>query len=348
MQIFISWSGKRSKAFALHLHKWIKNVLPNAEPWISERDIAAGQPWNRAIAERLRDTHVGIICLTPENLDAPWLLFEAGAIAKAVDSARVIPVLFNVSEAEPKSPLAQFQSVEANRAGFFALISSINSALGDRSLPLESLTIVFDSLWPKFWDTLDILFSDQPATPVSTRRSDREILEELLDSVRILQRETGASGTRFNEFSDMETSSWEEYFVRGVSHADERRDDSNIQALKAYSQAIALMPKTLPQNFRSRLYAYRGAMFKRLGRLQEAEHDLMLARQWATDTYEIEDAAYNMACIMSLTGRLSEALELVEFLVDRNDKWRPFLETHSHYFQPLMNDPEFRRLVTVK
>jgi hypothetical protein len=34
---------------------------------------------------------------TPENAGSPWLLFEAGALAKSMQGARVIPLLFDLS-----------------------------------------------------------------------------------------------------------------------------------------------------------------------------------------------------------------------------------------------------------
>jgi len=96
VNIFISWSGARSKSLAILLHDWLRAVVQRASPWMSDRDIEAGQRWNEQISLRLKDTSFGIVCLTSENLNAPWILFEAGAIAKSVDSARVVPVLLGV------------------------------------------------------------------------------------------------------------------------------------------------------------------------------------------------------------------------------------------------------------
>src|SRR4051812_45766873 len=117
MRVFISWSGDRSRALALQLHDWLKAVVQLSDPWMSERDIDAGQRWNEEVSLRLRDTHFGIICLTPNNLNAPWLLFESGALAKALDSARVVPILLGLKKADLTFPLAQFQAQSADREG---------------------------------------------------------------------------------------------------------------------------------------------------------------------------------------------------------------------------------------
>ena len=67
MRVFISWSGARSKRLAFHLHQWLGAVVQRAEPWMSDRDLEAGQRWNEEISAKLKDTHFGIICLTREN-----------------------------------------------------------------------------------------------------------------------------------------------------------------------------------------------------------------------------------------------------------------------------------------
>ena len=160
---------------------------------MSERDIQPGQRWNEEISTRLKDTNFGIICLTPENLNAPWLLFEAGALAKAVESAHVVPLLFEMRKAHLAFPLAQFQSVEADQEGFFALASAINRALGDQRLDANVLSSIFTGLWPDLASSLKSVAQSPHEAIGQADRSDREILEELLSSVRGLQRVTGSS-----------------------------------------------------------------------------------------------------------------------------------------------------------
>lgn len=75
MLVFLSWSGDRSKAVAEALAAWLGQVVQAVEPWLS-RDIAKGTRWGSEVADRLEKSRVGIVCLTPENLDAPWILFE--------------------------------------------------------------------------------------------------------------------------------------------------------------------------------------------------------------------------------------------------------------------------------
>src|SRR5437868_7033183 len=147
MRVFISWSGTRSKRLAVHLYDWLGTVIQRAEPWMSDRDLEAGQRWNEEISAKLRDTHFGIICLTRENLAAPWLLFEAGALAKAVDSARVVPVLLGVARSDLTFPLAQFQAVESDESGMRSLAAAVNNTLGAERLPVTTLDNIFRGLW---------------------------------------------------------------------------------------------------------------------------------------------------------------------------------------------------------
>ena len=50
----------------------------------------------------------GIVCLTPHNLESPWILFESGALSKRVAHARVSPYLFGLKVADVTGPLSQF------------------------------------------------------------------------------------------------------------------------------------------------------------------------------------------------------------------------------------------------
>jgi TIR domain-containing protein len=93
MKVFISHSGPRSRAIALALKDWMPLVLHYVDPWVSQKDIAAGDRWAVEVGTKLNDSNFGIICLTPENLNASWLLFEAGAISKSFDEGAVCPYL---------------------------------------------------------------------------------------------------------------------------------------------------------------------------------------------------------------------------------------------------------------
>ena len=91
MKVFISWSGKRSQALANMLRDWLPNVIQAIKPWMSDVDIDKGSRWSKDIALQLEESKVGIICLTPENLEAPWILFEAGALSKSLEKTYVCP-----------------------------------------------------------------------------------------------------------------------------------------------------------------------------------------------------------------------------------------------------------------
>jgi hypothetical protein len=83
--IFISWSGDRSKAIAETLKDWLPRVLQSARPWLSTRDIEKGTRSLSEMNKALGGMGFGITCLTPENRQAPWILFEAGALSKTFD-----------------------------------------------------------------------------------------------------------------------------------------------------------------------------------------------------------------------------------------------------------------------
>ena len=129
MNVFISWSGEASKTFAIAVNNWLKQAMQKVKPWMSDAEIGPGERWNEKVSASLKETNFGIICVTPENLTAPWILFEAGALAKAVDSARVVPLLLGAKNTDLVTPLSQFQAVMADKNGFLKLAAVLNSEL---------------------------------------------------------------------------------------------------------------------------------------------------------------------------------------------------------------------------
>src|ERR1700674_2762788 len=91
MKVLVSWSGQRGRIVAEALRSWLADVLHRTDAWVSSEDIEPGTRWNSELAKQLEETQFGIVCLTPESAHAPWVLFEAGALAKTLGTARLVP-----------------------------------------------------------------------------------------------------------------------------------------------------------------------------------------------------------------------------------------------------------------
>jgi hypothetical protein len=183
MKVFISWSGERSHALAQALHDWIPLVLHNVEPWLSEADIEAGERWADAVAKELSDSNFGIICVTRENVGSPWVLFEAGALAKSMQGSKLIPLLLDLEHRDITGPLAQFQAKKTDKAGLSEVINSINQTT-NHAVPEARAKQLFEALWPEFEKKVDAI-PNEPTAAKHTRPQ-HEVLEELVSSVRSL------------------------------------------------------------------------------------------------------------------------------------------------------------------
>lgn len=205
MKVFLSWSGARSRAIAEALREWLPNVIQAVEPWMSAEDVDKGLRWSSEIAVQLEGTRFGIICLTPDNLESPWILFEAGALSKTIDKAFVCPFLFGLDPSDVKGPLAQFQATKAEKDDTKRLITTINNALGDQALAAQKIETAFEHWWRDLeWALRSVKEIAGDAKP---ERSDREILEEVLELVRSEARDSRAFSERRDDslraFSEM-------------------------------------------------------------------------------------------------------------------------------------------------
>lgn len=192
MKIFISWSGKLSHKVACVLRDWLPSVIQAVEPYVSSEDIDKGARWSTDIAGQLEESSFGIIAVTQENLGAPWVHFEAGALSKSIDKSNVCPFLFNVKRAEVQGPLLQFQSTVFEREDVKKLVASINGRLPDNDqLSDPQLDRAFYVWWPHLESELENL-SDQKGEEQKKAKTpstvDPAMVEEILDILRQQQR----------------------------------------------------------------------------------------------------------------------------------------------------------------
>ncbi|MDQ7961056.1 MULTISPECIES: toll/interleukin-1 receptor domain-containing protein [Flavobacterium] len=187
MNIFISWSGKDSKEIASALKNWIPTVLQSAKPYFTPSDIEKGSKWESEITKKLNECKVGIICLTAENTEKPWILFEAGALSNKLEKSRVCPILFGLTNSDLKGPLATFQTTEFKKEDFKKLMKTINLLLEDNKISDVIFDEVFEAFFPKLENTIvEILKSKNNDEKIQSipKRSDRDILEEILELTR--------------------------------------------------------------------------------------------------------------------------------------------------------------------
>jgi hypothetical protein len=145
-------------------------------------DIEAGARWSNDIATQLDETRFGVICLTRENLEAPWVIFEAGALSKTLSKTFVCPYLFGIEPTDLKGPLVQFQAIKADKGATKKLVHTINRGLDENALTKNALDKAFDKWWPELEGLLKIIPpAEKDKLPT---REDREILEEILGLLR--------------------------------------------------------------------------------------------------------------------------------------------------------------------
>lgn len=192
MKIFLSWSGELSHKIACAYRDWLPSVIQHVKPYVSSEDIDKGARWSTDIAKELEASTYGILCITSENLVSPWINFEAGALSKTIEKARVSPFLFDLKRSDVHGPLLQFQSTIFEKEDIAKLMISINNAATpEERLEEGRLLRGFDVWWPILKDALDKLLASKPAEKAPDAPKTKNmpaILEELLELVRNQQK----------------------------------------------------------------------------------------------------------------------------------------------------------------
>lgn len=186
MQVFLSWSGSRSHALAAALNDYLPVVIQSVTPWFSPDDIDKGSRWLADLTDQLQKQSVAIVCITPESVNSPWLLFEAGALSKALEAAWVCPVLLDIEPSDIKGPLAQFQATRLTKEDVRKLLGTLNRRL-EVQLGDAQIDKIHDVLWVEFEKKIKAI--QKPKVEAATvSRSQLDLLSEVLERVRGIER----------------------------------------------------------------------------------------------------------------------------------------------------------------
>jgi hypothetical protein len=139
---------------------WLPQVLPGLVPWMSEWHLAKGESWLTQLLEKLASADAVLACITSDNIRAPWIYFEAGAIAGKASAGRVFSYLVGVDKScLQNTPLSSYQWTMATKDDTWRLVSNLNAVLAlrhDQSL----LQHGFRSRWKTLKKTLDAVTVD--------------------------------------------------------------------------------------------------------------------------------------------------------------------------------------------
>ncbi|MDK9707432.1 MAG: toll/interleukin-1 receptor domain-containing protein [Desulforhopalus sp.] len=209
MKVFLSWSGTRSHKIAMVFRDWLPSVIQEITPYVSSEDIDKGARWSTDIAKELEDSTFGILCVTRENINAPWLTFEAGALSKTMDKSFVSPFLFDIKRSEVDGPILQFQSTIFEKDDIQKLVKTLNKACGENGLSDERLGKAFNVWYPTLEKDLEGL-KQQVVPDLNPEKQEhiaspdsQEILEEILELSRsnqkLIRNPDGAFGSQLEE-----------------------------------------------------------------------------------------------------------------------------------------------------
>ena len=151
---------------------------------MSEIDIPKGAHWPKALGDELANSQAGIICVTCENQDKSWLLFEAGALARNfMEHSRVCVILIDLEAGDISSgPLSLYQAAKLDKEDIWRLILSLNNIAGIDQLDIDGLRRSFQRCWPKLRKRMTPLRTKDQVTMPETQR--QNMLEKILSEVR--------------------------------------------------------------------------------------------------------------------------------------------------------------------
>jgi hypothetical protein len=196
MKLFISCSGERSKKVAELLDGWIKCVLPAVDPYLSFKGSDRTALWFSNTDDLFAGAGIAVVCLTHENKNKPWILFESGALAQVLSSNRVCTVLIDLASADLEDPLALFDHTKPTKNGIAQLVRTINDSTKELALSESVLEAVFEKYWPQFEAEFSKIIESTPSVEVKHKRKSTDVmlddLERMLDK-RIRSVETSGS-----------------------------------------------------------------------------------------------------------------------------------------------------------
>ncbi len=237
MRVFISWSGRKAQLVAEKINFWLPMVVHGIQTYVSAEDIEKGSRWGQSLASELGKSDFGIICVTKDNINAPWIHFEAGALSKSVDRSKVCPFLLDMTltDIPRNNPLVLFQATILQSEDVFKLVESVHETAKTEELTSNQLRVLFDRLWPELDSSLRAILQDESLNDAQKHELPRDPTLNALDEIIIMLREQQRAS--FQEAkSDQESS---QFMYEAMSRLSSRTE----HLLKLVNSPETILPR---------------------------------------------------------------------------------------------------------
>lgn len=105
IKVFLSWSNDLTRFVAEQFYQRLRTVLGGkAEPFLSSHMVGGDRSFNKML-DALRISDYGLVFLSRDELNPPWVVFEAGAVECNRKCSTVIPVTVGFSPGQTEPPL---------------------------------------------------------------------------------------------------------------------------------------------------------------------------------------------------------------------------------------------------
>jgi len=121
--------------------------------------------------KELVECDVAVLLVSRSNLNAPWMLFEAGAIGREMDRAQVIPIGIDLEPSDMGNPLNVFQGTRLTKEGLVHVIAAIHSRAGG-ALSEDECRELVDPIWDQLNES--VTEAIEQARPNDSEESEEE------------------------------------------------------------------------------------------------------------------------------------------------------------------------------
>jgi len=182
--VFISWSKEPAGEIAKKVQYLLGKIFPDPtiKFFVSKAEcggIRGGDKGRNILDVELEQSNFGILILTENNFERPWIMFEAGALSKDSKISKVVPICFKRDKTKIENPIEVFNRVKYDKDDFLeSLIYQIEKVRYEKEpspQQKENLSKSLNDYWEEFQKATDEILSKSPQTDYVNELSNNPI-----------------------------------------------------------------------------------------------------------------------------------------------------------------------------